>query len=285
MGNPPYIQLRGTVEIPPFSAKTLISERWPDREMQLSELRLEVGDRLIACSDGVTQAGLGQRNYKFGWGRRGLMKFVQELIARQPDVSAKDIAQAVAYQALSINPDRKCIDDISCLVIYLRKPRVCRVLTGPPFRKERDQEFAALAQPETGADRVIICGGTTANIIERELRTKVEIDLKMVRFSKGLPPPGIIPGVGIVTEGILTLTRVASDLENGNWDDSPPAAKDIINGMMESDIIEFIVGTKVNEAHQDPNLPVDLEIRRNIIKRLHDILKQNYRKQVSIKYY
>ena len=107
----------------------------------------------------------------------------------------------------------------------------------------------------------------------------------MVRFSKGLPPPGIIPGVGIVTEGILTLTRVASDLENGNWDDSPPAAKDIINGMMESDIIEFIVGTKVNEAHQDPNLPVDLEIRRNIIKRLHDILKQNYRKQVSIKYY
>ena len=104
MGNPPYIQLRGTVEIPPFSAKTLISERWPDREMQLSELRLEVGDRLIACSDGVTQAGLGQRNYKFGWGRRGLMKFVQELIARQPDVSAKDIAQAVAYQALSINP-------------------------------------------------------------------------------------------------------------------------------------------------------------------------------------
>ena len=285
MGNPPYIQLRGTVEIPPFSAKTLISERWPDREMQLSELRLEVGDRLIACSDGVTQAGLGQRNYKFGWGRRGLMKFVQELIARQPDVSAKDIAQAVAYQALSINPDRKCIDDISCLVIYLRKPRVCRVLTGPPFRKERDQEFAALAQPETGADRVIICGGTTANIIERELRTKVEIDLKMVRFSKGLPPPGIIPGVGIVTEGILTLTRVASDLESGNWDDSPPAAKDIINGMLESDIIEFIVGTKVNEAHQDPNLPVDLEIRRNIIKRLHDILKQNYRKQVSIKYY
>ena len=253
--------------------------------MQLSELRLEVGDRLIACSDGVTQAGLGQRNYKFGWGRRGLMKFVQELIARQPDISAKDIAQAVAYQALSINPNRKCIDDISCLVIYLRKPRVCRVLTGPPFRKERDQEFAALAQPETGADRVIICGGTTANIIERELRTKVEIDLKMVRFSKGLPPPGIIPGVGIVTEGILTLTRVASDLESGNWDDSPPAAKDIINGMLESDIIEFIVGTKVNEAHQDPNLPVDLEIRRNIIKRLHDILKQNYRKQVSIKYY
>ena len=55
--------------------------------------------------------------------------------------------------------------------------------------------------------------------------------------------------------------------------------------MLESDIIEFIVGTKVNEAHQDPNLPVDLEIRRNIIKRLHDILKQNYRKQVSIKYY
>ena len=254
-------------------------------EMQLSELRLEVGDRLIACSDGVTQAGLGRREYKFGWTRRGCMQFIQDLIREQPDISAKDIAQAVAYQALSINRDHKCIDDISCMVIYLRKPRVCRVLTGPPFRKERDHEFAALALPETGADKVVICGGTTANIVERELRTKTEIDLKMVRFSKGLPPPGKIPGIGLVTEGILTLTRVASDLENGNWEDSPPAAKDIINEMMESDIIEFIVGTKVNEAHQDPNLPIDLEIRRNIIKRLQDVLQQNYRKKVTVKYY
>ena len=84
---------------------------------------------------------------------------------------------------------------------------------------------------------------------------------------------------------VALLISSPSIRTSGNWDDSPPAAKDIINGMMESDIIEFIVGTKVNEAHQDPNLPVDLEIRRNIIKRLHDILKQNYRKQVSIKYY
>ncbi len=285
MGNPPFIHLRGALEIPPSSTKTLVSERWPDREMQLSELRLEVGDRLIACSDGVTQAGLGRREYKFGWTRRGCMQFIQDLIREQPDISAKDIAQAVAYQALSINRDHKCIDDISCMVIYLRRPRVCRVLTGPPFRKERDHEFAALALPETGADKVVICGGTTANIVERELRTKTEIDLKMVRFSKGLPPPGKIPGIGLVTEGILTLTRVASDLENGNWEDSPPAAKDIINEMMESDIIEFIVGTKVNEAHQDPNLPIDLEIRRNIIKRLQDVLQQNYRKKVTVKYY
>jgi len=285
MGNPLYIHLRGGVEIPPATTKTLVSERWPDREMQLSELRLEVGDRLIACSDGVTQAGLGRREYKFGWQRRGELQFVQKLITENPDISARDLAQAVAYEAVGINRDRKCIDDISCMVIYLRHPRVLRVLTGPPFHKENDREFAALALPETGADKVVICGGTTANIVERELRTKVEIDLRMVRFSKGLPPPGRLPGIGLATEGILTLTRVASDLESGVWDDSPPAAKEIIGQMMDSDVIDFIVGTKVNEAHQDPNLPIDLEIRRNIIKRLQDVLRQKYRKLVTIKYY
>ncbi len=285
MGNPPYIHLRGTLEIPPLETRTLISERWPDREMTISELRMEVGDRLIACSDGVTQAGLGKSIYKFGWRRNGTLDFIRELISRNPTISAHDLAQAVAFQAISINPGNRCVDDTSCMVSYLRKPRVMRLITGPPFRKEHDKEFAALASPGTGADQVVICGGTTGNIIERELRTKVEIDLKMMKRHDSLPPPGWMSGIGPVTEGILTLTRVASDLESGNWDHSPAAAKQIIGMMMDSDIIEFIVGTKVNEAHQDPNLPIDLEIRRNIIKRLQDSLEKRYRKKVCINYY
>ena len=34
-----------------------------------------------------------------------------------------------------------------------------------------------------------------------------------------------------------------------------------------------MVGTHVNEAHQDPNLPVELDIRRNIIKKITSLLE------------
>ena len=117
------------------------------------------------------------------------------------------------------------------------------------------------------------------------LKKKVEIDLKLMRVSGDLPPPGRIPGVGLVTEGIITLSRVCSVLENGKEEEAPLAAREIINRMMEHDSIEFIVGTKVNEAHQDPNLPIELELRRNIIRKLADILEHKFRKKISIKYY
>ncbi|MDD3886139.1 MAG: SpoIIE family protein phosphatase [Victivallaceae bacterium] len=282
MGNPGYIQLRGTREIPPFSRRTLVSKNWPDREMTVSELQMTLGDRLIFCSDGVTQAGLGQPHCKFGWRREGCMEFARKLIEDTPDISARELSRTIAFNALSINKGRRCVDDTSCAVIYLRNPRKLRVITGPPFHKEDDAKFAAMA-----ADRdytVIICGGTTSNIIQRELHTRVEIDLAQVKYAGGLPPPGEMAGVGMVTEGILTLTRVAALLESHSLEDAPLAAHKILDRFDESDVIEFIVGTKVNEAHQDPSLPVDLEIRRNIVKKLKDLLINEYRKKVTIQY-
>ena len=78
---------------------------------------------------------------------------------------------------------------------------------------------------------------------------------------------------------------MAADLESGDWQNSAAAAKEIVNLMMDSDIVEFIVGTKINEAHQDPTLPVDLEMRRNVIKRLQASLENKYRKNVTIRYF
>ena len=51
---------------------------------------------------------------------------------------------------------------------------------------------------------------------------------------------------------------------------------------IEEKIIEILVGTKINEAHQDPNLPVDLELRRNIVKRIAEALRNRYMKEVRI---
>ena len=59
MGNPGYIHLRGVEEVKPLVDETVVSEHWPDREVRECEADFRPGDRIILCSDGVTQSGLG----------------------------------------------------------------------------------------------------------------------------------------------------------------------------------------------------------------------------------
>ncbi|WP_201787897.1 hypothetical protein [Syntrophotalea acetylenica] len=56
------------------------------------------------------------------------------------------------------------------------------------------------------------------------------------------------------------------------------------NLLRDSDSIQFVIGTKINEAHQSPRHPEDLEIRRNIAKRLARVLQKKYLKEVNIRY-
>ena len=116
-----------------------------------------------------------------------------------------------------------------------------RILSGPPFYREHDAEYAR--QAKLGFDHVVICGGTTANIVERELGKRVKVDLADMRRAGGLPPVGQIAGVGLVTEGILTLSRVATALEEmRDPRNEPAAAKAILERMMAHDRIEFVIG-------------------------------------------
>ena len=284
MGNPGYIHLRGTDEIKPVSERKVLSAHWPDRGVRECEADLRAGDRIIFCSDGVTQAGLGERrDMKLGWRRSGVLKFAQEKIAGDPGISARDLSQQIAATSVAITQG-VCRDDVSCVVVYLRHPRVMRILTGPPFRKENDAEYAR--QANLGEDHVVICGGTTANILERELGGRVKIDLKAMRNAGGLPPSGILPGVGLCTEGILTLSHVCKALEEKQSPvGQPMAARQILERLLTHDRIEFVIGTKVNESHQDPNIPQDLELRRSVFKRMQTALEKNYRKIVTVNYY
>jgi hypothetical protein len=54
--------------------------------------------------------------------------------------------------------------------------------------------------------------------------------------------------------------------------------------LLDSDIVKFAVGTRINEAHQDPNIPVELDLRRNIVKRIAQLLESKYMKRVLIQY-
>jgi hypothetical protein len=96
-------------------------------------------------------------------------------------------------------------------------------------------------------------------------------------------------GAEMVTEGIITLGAVQAMLENRNEIEARAGGRDaasrLIGLFLDSDRITFIVGTKINEAHQDPTMPVELEIRRNVIKRIASLLKEKYLKDVEIRYF
>jgi predicted XRE-type DNA-binding protein len=54
--------------------------------------------------------------------------------------------------------------------------------------------------------------------------------------------------------------------------------------LLDSDIVNFAVGTRINEAHQDPNIPVELGLRRTLVKRIAHLLESRHMKQTNIQY-
>jgi hypothetical protein len=196
-------------------------------------------------------------------------------------MAAQDLAENIVSKALN-NDILTAKDDITCAVIYFRKPRNLLICTGPPYNKERDKTMASTVSTFPGEK--LICGGTTAQIIARELNREIEIDL--FGGAEGLPPTASMEGVDLISEGILTLGKVAKWLEQKELPNIPldnPAGK-VISYLLSHDKIQFMVGTRINEAHQDPTLPMELEIRRNIIKKIGHLLQDKYLKEIHIQF-
>lgn len=279
MDNPPFIFIRDGKELK-VKGKELSSPKWKERTITVSQITTQPEDRIILMSDGVSQAGLGNPKFPLGWQRQGCVDFALKLVKKNPYISAYDLAHAIVNEAIEKEVEKKAGDDISCVVMYFRKPRKLLVLTGPPFDEDKDKEIAELVSMYDG--KTAICGGTTANIIERELCLKCEID--KTSFDETIPMASTMDGIDLVTEGILTLTEVYRMLKEGIDKNKKNAAVRLANLLLDSDRIDFVVGTKINIAHQDPNLPMELEIRRNIVKKIFRILQERYFKEISVRY-
>jgi len=232
-------------------------------------------------TDGITQSGMGRRDMPFGWEISSVQSFLQQIIGRNPQISARDISRKLSAQSQS-NDIQKPQDDMSCGVIHFTKPRQLLLCTGPPYSPDNDKRLAEKVQCFQGSK--ILCGGTTAEIISRELNLEIEVDMDSATST--LPPLSQMNGIDLVSEGILTLGRISILLEQNQRLEEPentPAGK-IIQQFIDNDEIYIVVGTKVNNAHQDPTLPVELEIRRNVIKRIANLLETKFLKRVILEY-
>lgn len=285
--NPPYLLIRQKTIVEPIKENTAFERKnkktAPKMQaiLHYSTYKAKPGDRLIFFSDGVTQSGMGSPAYPFGWGVENAHSFILEKVTENPLISARDLARAVVQEA-AIHDGFKPKDDISCGVVYFRNPRDTLILTGPPMHKKSDKELLHIFSVFNG--KKIISGGTTANIMARELDKPVTVD--MSHFDPGIPPFSVMDGADLITEGIITLGAVSDMLESGKVSqfEKDNAATRMVEIFMNSDRIYFVVGTKINEAHQDPNMPEGLEIRRNVVKKICGLLQDKYLKEVHIQY-
>lgn len=276
--NPKTIILRGKQSFEP--SERFVEIRGVENQGKILRIREFVArkeDRMVFLSDGVPQSGLGTSRYPMGWGRDKLEEFVISQVSRMPDISATRLARKIINQA-NMNDGFDLKDDATCGVIYFRQPREFLLITGPPFYKIKDYDVGAQIRDFKG--KKAICGGTTAEIIARELNLKLETENKFTEAA--LPPKARLEGFDMVSEGILTMGKVEEILENYSSDypmgDSP--ADEIVHLLLEHDIIHIIVGTRINWAHQDPDQPVELEIRKVIIKRIIKLLEEKFFKEV-----
>ncbi len=239
-------------------------------------------DRIAFLSDGITQSGLGSINFPMGWGIDRVEDFMINQINRMPDISATKLARKIINQAV-MNDNFSVKDDATCGVIYFREPRKFMLITGPPFYKIKDYDFVGRIQDFQG--KKIICGGTTAEIIARELNLEVKIE-HAPKDTRVLPPTAHMKGFEMITEGILTLGRVEDILENYNSDTKleDSAAENVVKLLLQHDSIEILVGTRINWAHQDPEQPLELELRKFVVKRIVKLLTYKFFKKVVVEY-
>ena len=272
-----------------------------------STFEITAGDRLIFFSDGVAQSGiaLGPSSAPAedtvysafrpqgrpvqslpsvvrsrGWGTEKVSEFIRKTLRNDPDISSRQLARAIVTEAFK-NDGYKPNDDITCCVINVRKPRRTLIVTGAPRNRASDRKLAGRIKDFDG--QVIVCGGTTAKIVARELGRELRADGQP---AGALPPSGKIEGITLVTEGMLTLTEVARRLSRKVLlkDMSEDAAKRMIKLLRETDQVEIIVGTKINDEIEDPSTAAKIGLRFPTIDEIQKALITNYFKECEVLY-
>ena len=158
-------------------------------------------------------------------------------------------------------------------VKYRRKNRAT-LMIGPPQNSALDPKV--IDELLTMPGRKIVCGGTTGTIVARRLNRPIRVLLET--GAPGIPPIGLLDGVDLLTEGILTLAGV---VENLGRDLSFTAVEGKTDGisrlyleLLLADEIRILLGQAINPAHQTPNTPGHLGLKFHMVEKLQCRLRE-----------
>lgn len=252
-----------------------------------SRFTVKPDDVFIMVSDGVIHAGIGQ-TLNLGWQWDNVSEYIQRTY--KTGMSAKAITKlllSVCDNLYAHEPG----DDTTVVTVNIRKPENLSVMVGPPADAAQDKGvirgFAAFE------GKKVVCGGTTSQIVARELGK--EIKTGFYYYNPGIPPTAEIDGIDLTTEGVLTLRKTLDLIKAFESDDS--TMQDFLNLnkkdgasrlakmlLEESTNIHFIVGRAMNPAHQNPEFPLNLSLKLNLVEEIAFHLRK-LGKQVSVEYH
>ena len=239
----------------------------------------------IAMSDGCPHAGLGGK-YNFGWRSEEIATFMQALVAG--GYTAKNLSTMLVDECDKLY-GHKPGDDTTACVVKIRRREPMTILFGPPASRDDNDRMMSLFFSKEG--KHIVCGGTTSSLAARYLGKTVQTTLNFERSD--VPPISTIEGVDLVTEGVITMNKViqyAKDYLGENqfyeqWNFQKDGASQISRLLFEEATdINFYVGRAVNPAHQNPDLPINFNIKMNLVDELSAALKQ-MGKRIKVSYF
>jgi hypothetical protein len=255
------------------------------RSIKESNFFLQEGDSLTIISDGIVHAGVGA-TLNLGWQWSNVADYIMQI--SKVEKCAKNISKGLIDACQNLY-DYKPGDDATVVSVRLRKPETIDLFSGPPKNQEVDSGIVKKFM--SGRGKKVVCGGTAANIVSRELGH--DLDVSMEFPDPEIPPIAYIKGIDLVTEGVLTLNKTIDKLKSfifsqslytvyefDNLDGASQLAKLLIEDCTH---LNLWVGTAVNPAHQNPDFPSHLSIKGKIIEELAMLMKQ-LGKEVKLTY-
>lgn len=252
-----------------------------------SRFTVTTDDMFILVSDGVIHAGIGQ-SLNLGWQWDNAGEYIQQIYKNE--LSAKAITKMLLSVCGSLYANEPG-DDTSVVTVKIKKPIKLAVMVGPPVDPGQDEEIVASFMALDG--KKVICGGTTSQIVAKVLGKEIHASLDYQ--NPAIPPTAEIDGISLATEGVLTLKRTLEyikacessestlqDFLNLNKKDGASKLAKIL--LEEGTNIHFIVGRAMNPAHQNPEFPLNLSLKMNIVEEMADSLSK-MGKKVSLEYH
>lgn len=255
------------------------------KQIYKSVISLQENDIFIAMSDGCPHAGIGLA-YNFGWRRDDIIDFMETV--SDLGYTAKTLSTMLIDECnkqYGYHPG----DDATACVVRIRKREPMNLLFGPPRNRDDCDRMMSLFFSKEG--KHIVCGGTTSSIAAKYLGKPVRATLNFEQSD--VPPIAEIEGVDLVTEGVITINKVieyAKDALDKNelyeqWSIKQDGASRICRLLFEEATdINFYVGRAVNPAHQNPDLPINFNIKMNLVEELSNCLKQ-MGKRIKVSYF
>lgn len=250
-----------------------------------SRIRLCENDVFVLMSDGCPHAGIGTE-YNFGWQREDIAEFMKTFYS--VGYTAKTLSTILIDECNRLYGGKPG-DDATACVVRIRKREPMNLLFGPPSNRDDCDKMMSLFFSKEG--KHIICGGTTSTIAARYLGKPLKPKLEFI--DKDVPPIAEIEGVDLVTEGVITINKAlsyAKDYLNDNesysqWGVKRDGASLICRLLFEEATdINFFVGRAINPAHQNPDLPINFNIKMQLVTELSDCLRR-MGKRIKVSYF